>query len=292
MASSSDSDATARARIAAQAARVGAAVAAGSFRRDVPVETKGAKTDVVTQADRDAQARVIDCIHSAYETDAIVGEEADERKQVPAEGDAWIIDPIDGTNNFVRGLQVWCTAVAAVRDGDPLAGAIAAPVLGDVYVADDEIARCNGTPISVSDYADPEQCLVVPAMWWDHDRRDEYAAACRVLGERFGDTRRLGSAQAQLAMLAAGTLDGVLTNVDASPWDTVAGVHMIRLAGGTVTDVHGDPWRHDSHGLVASNGEIHDTYKTCAAHRPLPSRGWSRWSWWICLLYPAQREVA
>jgi myo-inositol-1(or 4)-monophosphatase len=59
-------------------------------------------------------------------------------------------------------------------------------------------------------------------------------------------------------MLAAGTVDGVVTNVYANPWDTVAGVHLVRLAGGTVTDVHGDPWRHDSEGLVASNGEIHD----------------------------------
>jgi myo-inositol-1(or 4)-monophosphatase len=95
-------------------------------------------------------------------------------------------------------------------------------------------------------------------MLWGRDRRDEYAAACRAVVERFGDLRRLGSAQAQLAMVAAGTLDGVVTNVYANPWDTVAGVHLIRLAGGTVTDVHGDRWRHDSHGLVASNGAIHE----------------------------------
>jgi myo-inositol-1(or 4)-monophosphatase len=102
-------------------------------------------------------------------------------------------------------------------------------------------------------------------MWWDHGHRDEFAATCRVLVERFGDVRRLGSAQLQLAMIAAGTLDGALTNVDSNPWDTVAGVHMIRLAGGTVTDMDGDPWRHDSHGLVASNGEIHDQLLEAAA---------------------------
>jgi myo-inositol-1(or 4)-monophosphatase len=59
-------------------------------------------------------------------------------------------------------------------------------------------------------------------------------------------------------MVAAGSLEGTLTTVDANPWDTVAGVHMVRQAGGTVTDLDGEPWRHDSTGLVASNGEAHD----------------------------------
>jgi myo-inositol-1(or 4)-monophosphatase len=257
METSSD-DAAARARVAEQAARVGAAVAAGSFRRDIPVETKDRKADLVTQADRDAQARVIDCVHSTYGTNAIVGEEEEELKSVPEDGAAWIIDPIDGTSNFVRGLQVWCTAVAAVRDGEPVAAAIAAPALGDVYVADDESVTRNGDPIGVSDRTDPEECVVVPTMWWDRDRRDEYAAACRAVVTRFADLRRIGSAQAQLAMVAAGTLDGVVTNLVSKPWDSVAGVHMIRLAGGTVTDIDGNPWRHDSKGLVASNGAIHD----------------------------------
>ena len=258
MDTSSESGAAARARVAEQAARVGGAVAAGSFRRDVPIEVKGEKVDVVTQADRDAQARVIDFIHATYGANAIVGEEEDELKSVPEEGPAWVIDPIDGTNNFVRGLQVWCTAVAAVRDGEPVAAAVVAPELGEVYVADDTHATLNGDSLSVSDRTDPEGCTVAPTMWWGRDRRDEYAAACRAVVERFGDLRRLGSAQAQLAMVAAGTLDGVVTNVYANPWDTVAGVHLIRLAGGTVTDVHGDRWRHDSHGLVASNGAIHE----------------------------------
>jgi myo-inositol-1(or 4)-monophosphatase len=260
MDSDSLADAAARAHVAEQAARVGSAVAAGSFRRDISVETKGEKTDVVTQADRDAQARVIDCIHSSYEANAIVGEEEDELKSVPEEGPTWVIDPIDGTNNFVRGFQVWCTAVAAVRDGEAVASAIAAPELGDVYVGDDLSATRNGDPIQVSDRSDPEACSVVPTMWWGRERRDEYAAACRAVVERFGDLRRVGSAQVTLAMLASGTIDGVVTNVYANPWDTVAGVHLIRLAGGTVTDINGEPWRHDSKGLVASNGvrEIHD----------------------------------
>jgi myo-inositol-1(or 4)-monophosphatase len=70
--------------------------------------------------------------------------------------------------------------------------------------------------------------------------------------------RRFGCAQLGLAMVASGALEGITTNLRANPWDTVAGVHMIRQAGGQVTDLEGERWRHDSEGLVASNGAVHD----------------------------------
>jgi myo-inositol-1(or 4)-monophosphatase len=253
-----------RAELARRAARVGGAVAEDAFRTGIDVERKGGKTDVVTQADRDAQVQVIDTIRNEHEADAIVGEEEDELKAVPEEGPAWVIDPIDGTNNFVRGLRIWGTAVAAVRDGEAVAGATALPALGDTYWTDGDVTYRNRTQVSVSERDDPEQCTVAPTMWWDFDERDQYARAVRALVERFGDIRRLGSAQATLAMVADGTLDGAVTNVAANPWDTVAGVHMIRAGGGTVTDLRGERWRHDSVGLVASNGEIHDVVLAAA----------------------------
>ncbi|MFP9192230.1 inositol monophosphatase family protein [Natronosalvus vescus] len=255
-------DDTARARdratVAAQAAEAGAAVAHESFRRNIPVEVKGGKTDVVTQADRDAQRAVIDVIHETYPDDPIVGEEDDERKTVPPEGPAWIIDPIDGTNNYVRELRVFATAVAAVIDGEPVGSAVVLPALGDTYLAGPDGVTRNGDSITVSDRDDPQTCTVCPTIWWDFDEREQYAAATREIVQRFGDMRRFGCAQAVLSMVAAGGLDGVITNVQANPWDSVAGVHLIREAGGTVTDIDGNPWRYDSTGLVASNGVVHD----------------------------------
>jgi myo-inositol-1(or 4)-monophosphatase len=247
-----------RAALARRAARAGATVAHDAFRTDIDVERKDGKTDVVTQADRDAQAQVIDVIRDEYAADAIVGEEEDELKEVPERGPSWVIDPIDGTNNFVRGIRVWGTSVAAVRDGDPVAAANCFPALEDLYWTDGEATYRNGDEVSVSDRTDPETCVVAPTMWWDFDERDEYTRAARALVERFGDIRRFGCAQATLAMVADGSLDGAVTNVPANPWDTVAGVQMIRAAGGTVTDVAGDRWRHDSVGVVASNGAVHD----------------------------------
>lgn len=252
------SEAVDRAVLAERAAAAGAAVALDSFRQDIPIETKGGKTDVVTQADRDTQARVIEIIHESFPDDAVVGEEEDALKSVPDEGAVWIVDPIDGTNNYVRDIRTWTTSVAAVVDGDPVAAANALPALGDTYTADTENAYRDGNAIAVSDEADPEKATVCPTLWWNFERREEYAAATRETVERFGDLRRFGSAQAVLAMVADGSLEGTFSNVYPNPWDTVAGVHLVRQAGGRVTDLDGDRWRHDSTGIVASNGDVHD----------------------------------
>ena len=251
-------DANDRRSLARRAASAGAVVALQSFRAGIDVTTKDGKTDVVTQADRDAQSTVKAVIEAEYPADEIVGEEADERKTVPDEGSAWVIDPIDGTNNYVRGVREWGTSVAAVVDGDPVAAATVLPAIGDTYVAGpDEVTR-NGEAIAVSERSDPELCAVSPTIWWDYDRRDEYGTIATEIVERFADLRRVGCAQASLAMVADGALDGVVTNVDPNPWDSIAGVHLVRRAGGTVTDVDGEPWQYDSTGLVASNGRIHD----------------------------------
>lgn len=251
------SDTAERAAVAERAARAGAAVASERFRSDIAVERKG-KDDVVTEADRAAQRTVIEAIREAFPSDAVVGEEEDERKTVPDEGAAWVIDPIDGTNNYVRGIRVWGTAVAAVVDGEPVAAATVAPALGDVYTADADGAYRNGEPMTVSDVDDPRRGAVDPTLWWDFDSRDEYARACEAVVRRFNDLRRLGAAQIVLPTVAAGGLEGTLSNLRANPWDSVAGVFMVRQAGGRATDLAGDRWRHDSAGLVVSNGALHD----------------------------------
>lgn len=247
-----------RFEVARDAARAGAEVAQGYFRKRVDVETKDGKSDVVTRADREAQQRVIEVIEESYPDDAVVGEEDDALRDVPDDGPVWVVDPIDGTLNYVHGIRHWTTSVAAVVDGDPVAAASVLPALGDEYLADETSASLNGTDLQVSDVTDPETALVTPLIWWDLDQREEYADVAREIVTRFADMRRLGCAQYELALLAAGSLDGTFTNLPAYPWDTIAGVHMVRQAGGTVTDLDGEPWTHDADSLVASNGRIHD----------------------------------
>jgi myo-inositol-1(or 4)-monophosphatase len=249
-----------RATVAERAARTGGERAIETFRTDVPAETKTGKTDLVTRADRDTQETIVETIERTFPDDPIVGEEGDELKNVPESGPAWVIDPIDGTNNYVRGTRLWATSVAATMDGEPVAAANVMPALGDAYLADGERARRNGAVLSVSDRSDPKAAIVALTAWAGSRRPAVYTDLWGELVDRFGDTRRYGSAQATLSYVASGGLEAVVTNTDPNPWDTLAGVYMIRRADGWVTNLDGDRWQ-GTGGFVASNGEgeIHES---------------------------------
>jgi myo-inositol-1(or 4)-monophosphatase len=250
--------------VARQVAEAGGQRAASLFREELTVETKGGKTDVVTRADREAEREIVDRIREHDASATIVAEESAADTAIPETGRAWIVDPIDGTNNYVRGIPLWVTAVAVVEDGRPVAAAIEAPELGRTFSATPEAALVDGEPMSISESRDPEAMAVGPTYWWPMDRREEYGAAADAIVERFGDLIRLRSAQLTLAFVASGAIDATLTNRRMNPWDSVAGVLMVRAAGGTVTDVEGEQWAHDSQGLVASDGGAHEEVLSAA----------------------------
>ena len=266
------SDSLHRAALAERAARAGGVVARNQFRERLDVETKSSKNDVVTQVDRDAQAQVVATVREEFPDDPFLceeelvsrsGPETAESEPtavdtVPSDGPAWVVDPIDGTANFVRGLRTWTTSVAAVAHDETVGAATYVPSMGDLYAAGPDSATRDGATLSVSDRTDPETFVVTPVGWWELDDRAEFGRLCTAVVARFGDMRRIGSFQATLAFIAEGALDGAVCPTPTNPWDTMAGVHLVRRAGGTVTDLDGDRWRPDSEGLVASNGEAHD----------------------------------
>jgi myo-inositol-1(or 4)-monophosphatase len=258
-----------RAAVAEQSARAGAAVARAAFRSDVTVETKANRNDLVTSADREAQAAVVATVREAFPEETFVLEESPEGDSghasapttadaVPATGPVWVVDPIDGTANFVRGLRTWTTSVATILDGDPVGSATVLPAIEDAYLVGPDGVTRNGEPIAVSDRSDPETFAVGTTGWWDRTDRAAFGALTSAVVDRFGDLRRLGSFQATLAHVAAGGFDGAIAPGPTLPWDTIAGVHMVRRAGGTVTDTEGAQWTAESVGLVASNGHAHD----------------------------------
>jgi myo-inositol-1(or 4)-monophosphatase len=259
-------DATRRAAVAERAARAGGVVARNAFRGDLQVETKANKNDVVTAVDRDAQRQVLATLHQEFPEDAYVCEETadgmaadlDRRDSVPSSGDAWVIDPIDGTANYVREMRFWATSVAGLVDGDPVGVATFLPAEGDLYAAGPESVTRNDEPMTVSERTDPETFAVGLIGWWPLRASERYAALFRAASGRFGDLRRLGCMQGVLALVAAGSLDAAFMPTQPHPWDAIAGVHLIRRAGGTATDINGDRWTPDSTGLVVSNGEVHD----------------------------------
>lgn len=266
-------DASHRAAVAERAARAGGVVAREQFRGDLSVESKANKNDLVTETDRDAQRQVVTTIRAEFPGDrflceedlsTLAGPEVDRDVEgvdsVPDSGSVWVIDPIDGTANYVRGMRLWGTSVSAVVDGESVASVTYLPSYGDLYAAGPESVTRDGTELSVSGRTDPETFAVAPVGWWDRDDRDEFGRLCSAVGDRFGDIRRLGSFQATLAHVADGALEGLVCTRSMAPWDTLAGVHMVRQAGGTVTDLDGERWTHDSDSVVASNGEAHAAF--------------------------------
>lgn len=215
--------------------------------------------DFVTEADINTQHRVIKIIKNRYPQATIVGEEEDERKSLPEDGNAWVIDPIDGTTNFVRGAQLWTTTVAAVRDHETVAATTVAPALDDVYTTGSDGTLLNGEQTTVSTETDLERFIVAPILRYGSERDQEFGNLLRGLIRQFGDLRRFGCAQVTLGMVASGTIDAaVSTQPNPNPWDTIAGVYLIEQAGGTVTDIDGSRWTPNAEGIVASNGTRHD----------------------------------
>lgn len=256
-------DATERAALAERAARAGGVVAREAFRGDLHVETKSTKDDLVTATDRDAQRQVLATLrtahpHDAYVCEETVGDGLDRHQSVPETEDAWVVDPIDGTANFVRGIRFWATSVAAVSGGEPVGVATYLPAEGDLYAASPESVTLNGQPMRVSTRTDSETFAVGLTGRWTPGECTTYAAVFRSAAERFGDVRRFGCMQGTLALVAAGGLDAAYVPDRPQPWDAIAGVHLINRAGGTATDLNGDRWRPDADGLVVSNGRAHE----------------------------------
>lgn len=239
-------------------AESGAELAAERFRTVLQVETKSSQIDPVTEVDRETQSRIVATIEELFPDDTIVAEEDDALKRVPENGYAWVIDPIDGTLNYSRGLGVWVTSVAVIEDQTPIATVNVVPQLNEQYTATSDGATLNGMEISVSETTDPASFLVGSTLRLHTDEHQQFGVLADTVIDRFGEFRRTGSAQLTLSLVASGALDALIgLKQVADPWDTIAGVFHVRQAGGTVTDIHGNQWNPGSEGLVASNGRLH-----------------------------------
>ncbi|WP_336326340.1 inositol monophosphatase family protein [Halovenus sp. HT40] len=261
------SEATHRAAVAERAARAGGVVAEEAFRGDLTIEAKESPTDVVSNADREAQQQVVATIAQEFPTATVVCEEdappvgaegIEVAESVPGSGPAWVIDPIDGTANFVREIGFWATSVAAVVDGEPVAGASAMPATNDIYTAGPESVSRNDEPMAVSERDDLAEFAIGTTGRWSTSDPTTPTAIVREVSERFGDSRRFGCIQGLLALVAAGGMDGAIMPDPPNAWDSLAGVHLVRRAGGRATTLSGDRFTDGDENLIVSNDTRHD----------------------------------
>ncbi|MDX1468074.1 MAG: inositol monophosphatase family protein [Acidimicrobiia bacterium] len=250
--------------VAVRAARAGADIVQAGFFQPLATELKGA-VDPVTQVDRDAETAIRSVIAAHFPTDGIVGEEgggADWR-----EGRVWIIDPLDGTVNYVHHIPQVAVSVALWDSGAPLVGVIVDVARNDEFVAvAGEGATMNGEPLAVSETARVEDSLVVTG--FPYDRQTHAAAYLAVVEEIMKvtrGTRRLGAAALDLAWVAAGRFDGYWEHGGKhgiKPWDIAAGMLLVTEAGGAFSDESGAELQLEARAFVASNGKIQDELRS------------------------------
>ncbi|HEV8238187.1 MAG TPA: inositol monophosphatase family protein [Thermoanaerobaculia bacterium] len=231
--------------VALEAAAAGASVLRQQFGSEsLRVRAKG-RNDLVSSADHAAEAAIAGVIRGHFPNAAFLGEESG---RSGARGDEllWIVDPLDGTNNFLQGLPIFCTSVAACRRGEPVAGVVHEPLTGIVYSAvrgggawKGDATQGRGERLKVSSQPGLDGAFLATGFpFRAHAALDRYLAAFREVFLEARAVRRCGAAALDLAHTAAGVYDGFF-EFRLSPWDIAAGVLLIEEAGGRVSDVDG-----------------------------------------------------
>ena len=193
--------------------------------------------DYVTEVDRSAEQAAIRVLQAGAPDIAILAEESGGTRR----DRMWVIDPVDGTSNFVRGFPVVGVSIALVENGRPVIGAVTAPLLGEAWSAAEGEGAFDreGRRLSVSTH--PGAGVV--ATGFPFRRKERLARYLPVMTralERFEDLRRAGAASLDLAYVGAGAFDGYF-ELGLGLWDIAAGALLVREAGGVVTDWAGDP---------------------------------------------------
>jgi len=200
---------------------------------------------MVSDADRDAEALVVELLAAERPEDGVFGEERAD-SEGPS-GRRWVVDPLDGTTNYLYGFPAWAVSVAVQDEAGPLAGVVYDPLRDELFAA----ARGAGCTLDGRPVAEPaevslDQALIATGFAYEAERRAEQAQVLSRVLPRARDIRRAGAAALDLAWVAAGRVDGYFER-GLKPWDWAAGRLLVAEAGGTVAELAGEP-----PGLVAA----------------------------------------
>jgi myo-inositol-1(or 4)-monophosphatase len=247
---------------ATQAARIGGEILMRYFRDGVEMRDKsagGGKTyDLVSDADIESERAIGEYLRAHYPGHELLGEE-DLAGNVEAEH-LWIIDPLDGTNNFAHQLPHFAVSIAYYHQGVAAVGAILNPARDEIFTAvRGEGAFCNGENVTVDDSESLSRTLIGCGFYYDRGAmmRSTLAAVEEFFGNDIHGIRRFGTAALDLCQVGCGQFGGFF-EYQLSPWDFAAGALFVEEAGGRVTDARGNRLPIGTTSVVASNSKLHD----------------------------------
>ncbi|MBR9699866.1 inositol monophosphatase [Candidatus Woesearchaeota archaeon] len=243
--------------VAIKAAKAAAKIHLKYFRTELDIKTKSSHHDQVTVADIESEKAIVRIIRKSFPDHNFLCEEHDYKK-TPSPY-TWIIDPLDGTNNYAHGIPIFCTSIALAKKGDIILGVILDPTRKEMFVAEKgKGAFLNGKRISVTKAASLKQSILVTGFYYDRGKPalDALNNIRKFFNKGIIGIRRLGSAALDFCYVASGRFDGYW-EFKLNPWDFAAGSLIVQEAGGTVTNKQGKKLPIKSSYVVATNKKIH-----------------------------------
>ncbi|HVF74398.1 MAG TPA: inositol monophosphatase family protein [Acidimicrobiales bacterium] len=220
--------------------RAGALLLDGLDSVRTTVETKSTRTDMVTEMDRASERLVVTALREARPDDALLGEEG--TSSGGTSGVRWVVDPLDGTTNYLYGFPAWAVSVAAEVEGASAVGVVHDPVHGETFTAvRGQGAWCNGERLAVAGAPDLATALVGTGFSYDAVRRGEQAALLARVLPVVRDIRRAGAAALDLCWVGLGRLDAFFER-GLAPWDSAAGSLVAAEAGALVEQLPDGTW--------------------------------------------------
>ena len=218
------------------------------------VDAKSSATDMVSDADRDAERLLLDAIALARPDDGLIAEESGQRPGTT--GLVWVIDPLDGTTNYLYGIPAWSVSVACRDAEGGLVAVVHDPSTAETFTAVRGSGTLrNGAPVRTTDLGDLTRALVGTGFGYTPERRGLQAAALAHMLPKVRDIRRAGSAALDLAWVACGRLDGFY-EAGIRDWDRAAGLLLVAEAGGTAGIL--DPGLDGADCVVAGGRTLYD----------------------------------
>jgi myo-inositol-1(or 4)-monophosphatase len=243
-------------RTAIEAASSAGQLIREAFGQAVSIQTKTNARDLVTEIDTRAQETIISILKRDFPNVPILAEEG-ERESHDA-GMLWLVDPLDGTTNFTRGIEMFTVAICLSRDRVPVAAVVYHPILDHLYTAEiGQGAYLNAKRLSVSTTGSLDEFTVSSNLSY---RNDERVVILENIGRLMMNTaglRLIFSVELELCMVARGSFDAAVV-YRANPWDMAAGCLIVREAGGRVTNWAGEDWKITDANCLASNASAHD----------------------------------